>query len=126
MVEIRCARWLACPRDIGVCNLVVNLLSCAIYLEAQNQEKGFGFWCGFSPRLCFPAHWAFAWWGRVILEVQHLVPQWEHTGGFHNVGEQTEECFTEEVRFTHLLNFFFLKGLMTFSQHLHCVCERES
>ena len=51
------------------------------YLEAQNQEKGFGFWCGFSPGLCFPAHWAFAWWGRVILEVQHLVPQWEHTGG---------------------------------------------
>ena len=87
--------------------VIANLQSCAMYLEAQNQKKEFGFWCGFSPRLCFPARWAFAWWGRVILEVQHLVPQWEHTGGFHNVGKQTEECFTEEVHFIHLFNFFF-------------------
>lgn len=26
---------------------------------------------------------------------------------FHNVGKQTEECFTEEVHFIHLFNFFF-------------------
>lgn len=44
---------------------VVNLGNCALYLEAQNQEKEFGSWCGFSPRLWFTARWGFAWWGRV-------------------------------------------------------------
>lgn len=38
MGEILCARWLAFPRDIGV-YVFVNLRSCAMYLEAQNQKK---------------------------------------------------------------------------------------
>ena len=95
-----------------------------MYLQAQNQKKGFGFWCGFSPRLCFPARWAFAWWGRVILEVQHLVPQWEHTG-FIMLGSRLRSASRRRcISSTYLT--FFLKGLIKFSPHLHCVCERES
>lgn len=39
MGEILCARWLAFPRDIGVCNLLVNLRSCAICTSRHRTKK---------------------------------------------------------------------------------------
>lgn len=78
---------------------VVNLGNCALYLEAQNQEKEFG--SAFHQGYGFQHVGVLRGGAGFILEVQRLVPQWEHTGGFHNTGGQTEECFMEEVQFIH-------------------------